>query len=179
LMTGDALQRHQQEADRKDQLDRPAQQAAGVGGMFVDVEGLHEERPAQPGQDDAGRQQEDEGAEDVDPELTAAAQRHVEEIDPHMLVALERIGGAEHDDHREHVPLHFEPGVRALVVGVADHRVAAAYDTGQQHQPVTDNADLLVDYVDDRADAQQCAHPTSPARVLAFRPPFSPAGAFS
>ena len=171
---GHALQGDQDEADRQHQLDRPAQQAAGVRGVLVDVVGLHEERPAQPGQDGAGRHQEDQGAQDVDPELAAAAQRHVEQVDPDMLVALQRVGGAEHHDHGEHVPLHFEPGVGARVVGIADHGVAAADDAGQQHQPVADDTDLLVHASTSALNFSSRPNPLSPSRVVVVACPVSP-----
>ena len=63
-----SLQRHQDKAEDGDQLDRPAQQAAGVRGVLDHVEDCMKK-----GQltrhDGAGRYQEDQVPEDVDPEL--------------------------------------------------------------------------------------------------------------
>ena len=37
----------------------------------------------------------------------------VEEVHPHMFVELQHIGRAQKEDGREHLPLDFQPGVRA------------------------------------------------------------------
>ena len=137
---GDALQRQQHEAGRHHELDRPAHQAAGIARNFADVVGLHEERPGQIAEQQAGRDQEEQRADQVEPELAALGQHQIEDFDADMLVALEGVGGAEHHEDREHVPLQFEPAVGAVAEGVADHRVAGADDAGQQHQQIADVA---------------------------------------
>jgi len=38
----------------------------------------------------------------------------IEDLDADMFVAFEGVGGAEHDQHGEHVPLQFEPAVGAV-----------------------------------------------------------------
>src|SRR6476620_801581 len=79
-----------------------------------------------------------------------------------MLVALERVGRAEHDQNGKHVPLQLEPAIGAVTERVADHRVSRADDTGGQHQKITDVTYLFVDQVDDRANRQQWAHGVLP-----------------
>ncbi len=69
----DALQRQQEEAERNQQPRRPADQAAGVAGDLAADPGVHEDRPGQPHDEEAHGQQEEDGAEDVDPHPGAAS----------------------------------------------------------------------------------------------------------
>ncbi len=57
-----------------------------------------------------------------------------------MLVALEGIGGAEHDHDGEHVPLQLQPGVGTVSERVADHGVGGTDDAGGEDQEVADIA---------------------------------------
>ena len=159
---GDALQRQHHEAGRNHEFDRPADQAAGIAGHFADRIGLMEERPRQIAEQQAGRDQEEQRADQIEPELAALGEEQIEDFDPDMLVALEGVGRAEHHQDREHVPLQFEPAVRAVAEGVADHGVAGADQAGGQHQEIADVADLFVDLVDSRAECQQWAHRVLP-----------------
>ena len=94
---GDALQRQQGEAGRHQQARRPADQAAGVRRtsrrcakrfMNTGQDSQHDE--------DRDRQQEDD-AEDVDLELPCVRKVGVHDVDPHMLVEHQRVGGARRD----------------------------------------------------------------------------------
>ncbi len=136
------------------ELDRPAQQAAGVGRDFTDPPGFDEPRPGEVGQDHADRQQEQKAADDVDPDPRAFRDHAVDEVDAHVLVHLERIGGAEQHHAGEHVPLDFEPGVRARAEQVAAGRIARADQAGEQHQPVGNHAEFRVQPVDTPAEHQ-------------------------
>jgi hypothetical protein len=71
-----------------------------------------------------------------------------------MLVALEGVGGAEHHDDREHVPLHLQPGVGAVAERISDHRIGGADDAGGKDQEVADVSELLIDEVDRAAQRQ-------------------------
>ena len=77
----------------------------------------------------------------------------VEDIDADMLVVQERVSGGEQKHRRKQVPLQFEPGVRAHIERVADHRIAGADDNRGQHQPIDEVPDLLVQPVDRAAQA--------------------------
>src|SRR5262245_60658265 len=110
---GDALQRHQREADGKDELDWPSDEAAGVRRGFVDAPGYHEPRPREVDEDHADRQEKEQAADDVDPNARSFGERRVDQVDAHVLVDLERIGTAQQYHAREHVPLYFQPGVGA------------------------------------------------------------------
>ena len=150
--------------DGDHELDRPADQAAGIARHFADRVGLHEERPGQIAEQQAGRDQEEQRADQIEPELAALGEEQIEDLDPHMLVALEGVGRAEHHQDGEHVPLQFKPAVRAVTERVADHGIAGADQAGGQHQEIADVADLFVEQVDGGADRQQWAHRVSPRR---------------
>src|SRR5262245_16943482 len=94
---GDALQRHQDEADRKQKLDRPTYEPAGIRRRLVDAPGVHEPRPREIDEDQADREEKEKAADDVDPDAGPLGDRRIDEIDPHMLVDLERIGAAQQD----------------------------------------------------------------------------------
>src|SRR5262249_40259562 len=64
---GDTLQRHQREADGKDELDRPADEAAGIRRGLVDAPGFHEPRPSEVDEDHADRQEKEQATDDIDP----------------------------------------------------------------------------------------------------------------
>ena len=100
--------------------------------------GLDEPRPGEIGEDHADRQQEQEAADDVDPDARALGHHAVDEVDADVLVHLERVGRAEQHHAGEHVPLDFEPAVRALAEEIAAGGVAGADQAGQQHEPVGD-----------------------------------------
>ena len=138
------------EAGRNDELDRPADQAAGIAGHLADRVGLIEERPGQIGEQQAGRDQEEQRADQVEPELAAFGDHEIEDFDANMLVALEGVGGAEHHQDREHVPLQFEPAIGAVAERIADHGVAGADDAGGQHQQIADVAYLFIEQIDCR-----------------------------
>ena len=110
---GNTLQRQQHEAGGDHELDGPADQAAGIARHLADVIGLHEERPGQIGEQEAGGDQEEQRADHVEPELAALRQHQIEDLDADMLVALEGVGRAEHHQDGEHVPLQLQPAVRA------------------------------------------------------------------
>ena len=150
------------EAGRDHELDGPANQPAGIAGHFTDRIGLHEERPGEIGEQQAGRDQEEQRADHVEPELAALGEIQIEDLDPDVLVALEGVGGAEHHQDRKHVPLQFEPAIGAVVECVADHGVGRADDDGGEHQKIADVSDLLVDGVDRGAQCQQWTHHASP-----------------
>ena len=86
-----------------------------------------------------------DAADEVDPDARALGHHAVEQVDAHMLVDLERIGRAEQHHAGEHVPLHFEPGVRADAEQVAAGGIAGADQAGEQHEPVGNHAELVVD----------------------------------
>ena len=161
----DALQRHQREADRQQQLDRPADQAAGIRGGLVDVPGIHEPRPGEVDEDHADRQQEQQAAENVDPDARCARRPcRIDQVDPHMLVDLERIGAAQQHHAREHVPLHFEPAVGACAEQIAARCIAGADQAGKQHKPIGELAEPIVHVVDGPAQLEQILHTPSPVQ---------------
>src|SRR5438552_1459306 len=53
------------------ELDRPAHQAAGIARNLADGDGLVEERPGQIAEQEAGRDQEEQRSDHVEPELAA------------------------------------------------------------------------------------------------------------
>ena len=69
------------------------------------------------------------------PTPPARRERPVDEVDPHVAVQAQRLGGAEEYDHREEIPLHLEPGVRADREEIPRDRVAGAHGAGEQHAP--------------------------------------------
>src|SRR6267378_829784 len=106
---GNPLQTEQEEADRNEQPDGPAQQAAGIPGNFVPRVGLDEKRPRQIHDDERHRQQEEETAEEVYPALRSPRQASGDDVDADMLVAPQRIAGAQQKDGGEEIPLGLEP----------------------------------------------------------------------
>jgi len=65
-----------------------------------------------------------------------------------MLVHLERVGPAKQHHAGKHVPLDFEPGVRALAEQIAAPGVAGADQAGEQNEPVGDHAKTFIERVD-------------------------------
>jgi hypothetical protein len=116
-----------------------------------------EERPRQPCDEQARRDQEEQCPEEVDPELAALGELHVEDVDAHVLVALERVRRAEHHDGGEQVPLDLEPRVARHVERVAHHRVARADEAGEQDAPVGDLAESPVHRVDQQRQLEQAS----------------------
>ena len=116
------------EAERDHDLDRPAQQAAGIGRVLPDLDGVHHHRDRQPGDDDRHRHQKQDAAEHVEPSLLLRRHLAEEHVDADVLLMLERVARREQEHRAEHVPLDFQPGVRAVVDGVAHQRVERADD---------------------------------------------------
>ena len=121
---------------------------------LADGVGLHEERPGQPGQQQAGRDQEAQRADQIEPELAALGEHQVEDFDPHMLIFLEGVGRAEHHQDGKHVPLQFQPAIGAVAERIANHRIGGADHAGRQNQPVAYIADFFVEPVDPGAERQ-------------------------
>ena len=117
--------------------------------------------PGEIDEDHADRQQEQKTADDVDPDARALGHHAVDEIDANMLVHLERVGRAEQHHAGEHVPLDFQPAVRALAEQIAAGGIARADQAGEQHQPIGDHADLRVHPIDGPAQSQQNGHVAS------------------
>ncbi len=126
--------------DGNHEFDRPADQAAGIARHFADRVGLMEERPGQIAEQQAGRDQEEQRADQIEPELAALGEKQIEDLDPDVLVALEGVGCAEHHQDGEHVPLQFKPAVRAVAERIADHGVAGADDAGGEYQEIADDS---------------------------------------
>ena len=145
-------------------LHRPADQAAGIGRDLADPPGFNEPGPREIHEDDADRQQEQKTADDVDPDARTLGDHAVDEIDAHMLVHLERIGRAEQHHGGEHVPLDFEPAVRAHAEQIAAEGIAGADQAGQQDHPVRHDAELRVEPINRAAQAEQPTH-------VSFSPP--------
>ena len=114
-----------------------------------------QQRPRQPAIMIGHREQEEDDAEDVDPVLRARGQAARDDVDAHVLVAQQRVAGAEQEDRREQVPLDLEEGVRAEVERLADDGVGGADQHDDQDQPVDEAADALVDRVDDAGQGEQ------------------------
>src|SRR6516162_1455105 len=75
-----------------------------------------------------------------------------------MPVAPQGIGGAEHENGSEEIPLDLEPGVGAEAESVAHQGISGADEAGQQHAPIGDAPEALVDPIDRTTDPQQSAH---------------------
>ena len=89
-----------------------------------------------------------------------------------MLVHLERVGCAEQHHAGEHVPLDFEPAVRALAEQIAARGVAGADQRCQQNQPVCHNSQLGIEPVDPATDRKQNFSHLTPQRLRKLsRPP--------
>src|SRR5215208_1398514 len=82
-----------------------------------------------------------------------------------MLIEFERLRRSQQHYRCEHVPLHFEPGVRACVERVAADGVAAADETGDQHQPSGECPEFVVDRVNDAACPEKPVHARVPSAV--------------
>ena len=79
-------------------------------------------------------------------------------VDPHVLVAQQRIAGAQQEHRGEQVPLDLEERVRTRVERLADDRVGRADQDRDQNDPVNEMADLLVQPVDCARQPQQGLH---------------------
>ena len=124
--------------------------------------GIDEPRPGEIGEDDADRQQEQNAADDVDPDAGALGHHAVDEVDAHVLVHLERVGRAEQHHAGEHVPLDFQPAVRAFAEQIAAAGVAGADQRGEQHEIIGDDAEFVIHGVDRGADLQQSLQASTP-----------------
>src|SRR5258708_1437997 len=152
---GYALQAEKEEPDRDEQPDRPAQQPTSVARNLVPVEGLHEHRPRQIHDDERHRQQEEETAEEVYPALRSPRQPPSDDVDADMLVAPQRVAGAQQEDGGEEIPLGLEPGIRADIEGVAQESVEGADQHRDQDQPIDVAAYQIVQPIDRPAQSQQ------------------------
>ena len=132
--------------------------------------GVVEERPGHVGEDDGRRQQEADDPEHVDPQAGASRDVGIDQVDPDMLVDLERVGSAQEKDAREHVPLDLEPGIGADAEEIAAAGIAGADQAGDQHQPTSHHAEPRIDPIDRAADCQERLHRLLlPARSPVFR----------
>src|SRR3546814_17758797 len=76
-------------------------------------------------------------------------------VDADMLVAQQRVAGAEQENRREEVPLQLEPFVRTGVERVADGCIARTDHDGGQDQPVNQTTDMLIEPVDCPTECQK------------------------
>ena len=159
---GNPLQHHQREAERQDELNRPADEAAGVGRFLAEPPRFDEPGPGEINEDHADRQEKQHAANDVDPDARALRYHPVDQVDADVLVHFERVGAAEQDHAGEHVPLHLEPAVRAFAEQITAHGVAGADHAGQQHQPVRHHAEFFVEPIDPIAEFQKKAQISIP-----------------
>ena len=90
-------------------------------------------------------------ADRVDPQARPLGDGRVDEIDPHMPVLAQGVGGAEEHEGAEQVPLDFQEPVRAVAEEVADDGVAGADQAGGEDQPLGDEPGQPADPVDGAA----------------------------
>ena len=152
----------QDEAGRDQGPDRPADQAVGVARRLAAGEFVRHDRPGVPDGDDAEGQQEEQGAEDLDPDLGAARPAAVEDVDLDMLALQQRVARGQQEDGGEQVPLQLQPGVGAEREGFPQDGVAGADQDRDQDEPGHGPSDPAIDSVDDAAGTQQSPHLTSP-----------------
>ncbi len=187
-----ALQRHEEEADGQDELDRPAHETARIRRHLAAVPGVDEPGPRDVGHHQAEGHQAENAADEIDPGARALAHPAVDEIDAHVFVDFEGVGGAEHRHYGEHVPLRLEKGVRvravkfehpvkeveAFVVArelrhfvdrVAKERVERAQERREQDEPDRDEAEPSIETIDGTSERQQAVH-NPPFEPRPFRP---------
>ena len=170
---GGRLQQQQSHADRDHQVDRPADQAAGVLRHLAGSPRVHEQRPGRRDQHDAERAEKNQDAEDVDPVARPGREAVGEEVDAHMGVLQEGIAGAEHEHRGEEIPLDLQQGVRAHVEGLAHDGVAGGEDDRRQDQPDDGFADEIGESVDHPGKFEQGIHEPPVAAASVDGPEFS------
>src|SRR3546814_7617138 len=101
-----------------------------------------------PNDDGRHRYKEQHAADNIDPGLGPFGQPAGDDVDADMLVAQQRVAGAEQENRREEVPLQLEPFVRTGVERVADGCIARTDHDGGQDQPVNPTTDMRIEPVD-------------------------------
>src|SRR6266849_1671969 len=139
--------------------------------------GFNEDRPGQVSNDERHRQQEKETTEQVDPALRPSRQASGDDVDADMLVAPERIAGAQKKNRREKVPLQLEPRIRADIERITHERVQRADQHRDQDQPIDATADQVVERIDRPAQSQEDPQDT-PHSIVATAPPLISSGIF-
>ena len=91
-----------------------------------------------------------------------------EDVDPDMLIGLERVGRAEKHDGTEQVPLQLQPGIRAAVDREADERVDRGHNDGSEDEPSHRLAEPFIDRVDHAAESQHGGHAISSDGAVAL-----------
>ncbi len=156
------LQAEKDEAEEDQALGGPDQQAAGIGRHLARLVGPDEERQREIDHHRHERQQEEQVAEDVDAIASALRQLVGHDVDPDVLVLLQRPRGAQHEDGAEEVPLQFQPRVRRRAEDLADDRIDGRHQHGDEDRPGGDLADALVEPVDGPGQCERCTQGRSP-----------------
>ena len=131
---------------------------AGVGGHFLALVRINHERHAERDHHQHQRQQHQDVTEQIDPLARALRQAAGDDVDPDMAVALEHMGGGQHEDGAEQVPLQLQPGVGADIEQLANDRVGRADQNGGENEPADVMADEARHRVDHAADSQERLH---------------------
>jgi hypothetical protein len=98
------------------------------------------------------------GPEDAYPRPPAGREPSGNDIDTDVLVAQQRIAGAEEEHGREQIPLRLEKAVRAVVERLAHDGVGGADQDRDQDQPIQRVADAFVDAVDQSRQREEEWH---------------------
>ncbi len=144
---GHALQPEQREANGHEDVNRPADQPAGIARHLARGDGVDHRGQRKPhGFNHEGKQKEHD-ADDVDPVAPTRRELAGEHVDAHMLVVQKRISGRQEKHRGEQIPLNFQKGVRAVVEDFAYDRIECADDGRSKNEPEGKAAHALVEPV--------------------------------
>ena len=133
-------------------LDGIDRQAAGVGRLLVLQQRAPEERPAQIGDHQRHRDQEEQVADHVDPVARALGQRAVHDVDADVLVGEQRPRRAQQEHGTEQDPLDLEPRIGRGVEDLADGGVGGTDQHGGQDGPGDEPAHVRVERINGAAE---------------------------
>src|SRR5690606_23162247 len=95
-------------------------------GEFLQAIRLVEVRQRQPEDECGSRKQEKHNSNNLNVNLSARGKAHGQNVDPHVLIAQERIPGGKKKYGTKQVPLQFEPCIRTGVKNLANDGIAGA-----------------------------------------------------
>ncbi|MDV7392745.1 hypothetical protein RZS08_15360, partial [Arthrospira platensis SPKY1] len=105
---GQPLQGEQAEACGDEGVQRPADEAAGVGRYLAGLDGGHHDRPRKDRQQVTHRQQEDDDPTDVDPGARARRELVRQHVDADVGILEQGVAAAQHEDRGVEIPLDLE-----------------------------------------------------------------------
>src|SRR5215203_1862199 len=99
-----AITPKKRKANRDQGPGRPLHEAPRVRGAFAGGDPVDHVGPDEDDGDQAERQEEEDGADDINPNLRPAGEPPIDDVDLDVLAPLQGVSGADQEDRGEQVP---------------------------------------------------------------------------